>query len=151
MKTIQIIDYINVDSMIEEIVEILKGELESIRNDENSSIIDTEFHEKYIEEYAFELAIEYNDDIKKYLHYKDHRIDSNFKNIDYDYNYHINGEVEFNTPLLKEMIERLDNNEQSERAQSDRNFLTDWFLETFGTFAISYNFGELVSETLNEK
>ncbi len=46
------------------------------------------------------------------------------------------------------MIARLDDNEDSKLANEDRNFLVDWLFETFGTWGISYNFQNEISETL---
>ena len=74
--------------------------------------------------------------MKKYLHNPDHRICGNFNNIDYDYPYHIYGEVTYDTPLVNAMIARLDAGEDSEQANEDRDFLVDWFFETF------WNMGE---------
>lgn len=38
--------------------------------------------------------------------------------------------------------------EDSKQANEDRDFLVDWFFETFGTFGISYNFQSDISEAL---
>ena len=52
------------------------------------------------------------------------------------------------TPLVNAMIARLDAGEDSEQANEDRDFLVDWFFETFGTWGISYNFQSNISEFL---
>jgi hypothetical protein len=46
------------------------------------------------------------------------------------------------------MIARLDAGEDSKQANEDRDFLVDWFFETFGTHGISYNFQSDISEYL---
>lgn len=106
------------------------------------------FSDKHLEDKSNEMAWQFNSDMKKYLHNPDHRICGNFNNIDYDYPYHIYGEVTYDTPLVNAMIARLDAGEDSEQANEDRNFLVDWFFETFGTHGISYNFQSDISEYL---
>lgn len=143
-------EYINVGKMQESLCTLLKDTRESFRDKENSAFLDDSYNDDYIEELAWCMADGFNSDMKSYLHLKNHKIDGNFGNIEYDYNLFINGEVEFNIPLLNDMIKRLDDNDQSEKTQKDRDFLNDWFFETFGTFGIRYNFGEEIADRLYE-
>lgn len=117
-------------------------------DDENKDFIMENFSDEYLEDYSNVMAWQFNSDMKKYLHNPDHRICGNFNNINYDYPYHIYGEVTYDTPLVNAMIARLDAGEDSEQANEDRDFLVDWFFETFGTWGISYNFQSNISEFL---
>lgn len=129
---------------------ILKDARESMIDDENKDFIMDEFSDEYLEERSNEMAWRFNSDMKEYLHSPDHRICGNFNNIDYDYPYHIYGEVTYDIPLVNSMITRLDVGEDSEQANEDRNFLVDWFFETFGTFGITYNFSDEIANKLYE-
>lgn len=140
--------YINIDNMATRLCQILKDARESMVDDENKDFIMENFSDEYLEDYSNVMAWQFNSDMKKYLHNPDHRICGNFNNIDYDYPYHIYGEVTYDTPLVNAMIARLDAGEDSEQANEDRDFLVDWFFETFGTWGISYNFQSNISEFL---
>ena len=140
--------YINIDNMATRLCQILKDARESMVDDEKKDFIMENFSDEYLEDYSNVMAWQFNSDMKKYLHNPDHRICGNFNNIDYDYPYHIYGEVTYDTPLVNAMIARLDAGEDSEQANEDRNFLVDWFFETFGTHGISYNFQSNISEYL---
>lgn len=129
--------YINIDNMATRLCQILKDARESMVDDENKDFIMENFSDEYLEDYSNVMAWQFNSDMKKYLHNPDHRICGNFNNIDYDYPYHIYGEVTYDTPLVNAMIARLDAGEDSEQANEDRDFLADWFFETFGTWGIS--------------
>ena len=130
--------YINIDNMATRLCQILKDARESMVDDENKDFIMENFSDEYLEDYSNVMAWKFNSDMKKYLHNPDHRICGNFNNIDYDYPYHIYGEVTYDTPLVNAMVARLDAGEDSEQANEDRDFLVDWFFETFGTWGISY-------------
>lgn len=129
--------YINIDNMATRLCQILKDARESMVDDENKDFIMENFSDEYLEDYSNVMAWKFNSDMKKYLHNPDHRICGNFNNIDYDYPYHIYGEVTYDTPLVNAMVARLDAGEDSEQANEDRDFLVDWFFETFGTWGIS--------------
>ena len=125
-----------------------KEEFIKFRPYKNKDFIMENFSDEYLEDYSNVMAWKFNSDMKKYLHNPDHRICGNFNNIDYDYPYHIYGEVTYDTPLVNAMVARLDAGEDSEQANEDRDFLVDWFFETFGTWGISYNFQSNISEFL---
>lgn len=55
--------------------------------------------------------------------------------------------VEYDFDMVNDMIARLNNQDMSEQSVKDRDFLVDWFFETFGTFGISYNFTNEISDT----
>lgn len=141
-------DYINVEKMFDTIVDIYRECRDGFITDENRDCLLCEVSDGFIEETAMEKAIEFNSDMGEYLNMKDHKIYGNFNNIDYDYPHHITGEFEYDSQLVDAMIERLNSGEKSEQADADRDWLVEWFFETFGTFGISYNFSEFVSEIL---
>lgn len=141
-------DYINVEKMFGTIVNIYRDCRDGFITDENRDCLLCEVSDDFIEESAWEMAIEFNSDMGKYLNMKDHKINGNFNNIDYDYPHHINGEFGYDSQLVDAMIERLNSGEKSEQADADRDWLVDWFFETFGTFGISYNFSEFIGEIL---
>ena len=109
------------------------------------------YYDDFLEEYAYIIAKDINADMRKYLHMNDHRIAGNFNNIETDYSKHLfevsggkygkDDQADF-----AEMVQRLDNNEQSERAEYDRAALASWFWDTFGTFGITYNYQNLCGE-----
>lgn len=106
--------YINIDNMATRLCQILKDARESMVDDKNKDFIMENFSDEYLEDYSNVMAWQFNSDMKKYLHNPDHRICGNFNNIDYDYPYHIYGEVTYDTPLVNAMIARLDAGEDSE-------------------------------------
>lgn len=143
-------NFLNFDRLFNELVELYKGVRDEFMNDSNSDYLLDMVSDDFIEETAMEKAIEFNRDMGKYLNMKDHKIDGNFSNIDYDYPHHINGEFEYDSQLVDAMIARLNSGEKSEQADADRDWLVDWFWETFGTFGLTYNFSEYISELLYE-
>lgn len=143
-------NFLNIDRLRDEILELYKGVRDEFVDDSNREYLLNTISDEYLEESAWERAIEFNRDMGKYLNMKDHKIDGNFNNIDYDYPHHINGEFGYDEPLVNAMIERLNSGEQSEQADADRDWLVDWFWETFGTFGLTYNFSEYISELLYE-
>ena len=143
-------NFLNIDRLRDEILELYKGVRDEFVDDSNREYLLNTISDEYLEESAWERVIEFNRDMGKYLNMKDHKIDGNFNNIDYDYPHHINGEFRYDEPLVNAMIERLNSGEQSEQADADRDWLVDWFWETFGTFGLTYNFSEYISELLYE-
>ena len=143
-------NFLNIDRLRDEILELYKGVRDEFMNDSNREYLLDTISDEYLEESAWERAIEFNRDMGKYLNMKDHKIDGNFNNIDYNYPHHINGEFGYDEPLVNAMIERLNSGEQSKQADADRDWLVDWFWETFGTFGLAYNFSEYISELLYE-
>lgn len=139
-------EYISIEKMAQRVLSILKDSRDGMLDDDNRDVIETEYSDDVLEERAWDMAYQTNNDMREYLHSKDHKIPGNFNNIDYDYPHHIKGEVEYDFPLVSAMIARLDNGEETEQAQADRDWLVDWFFETFGTFGISYNFETEMAE-----
>jgi len=143
-------DYINVEKMQVAVFELLKDTREKMRDDENTARIDDCVSDDFINEEAFEIASSINSDMKAYLHQKDHEIQGNFNNIENNYYKFRKGEYGWNEALLNDMIARLDNNRQDEQTQKDREFLSDWYFETFGTFGITYNFGNTIDYLIED-
>lgn len=145
----------------DEVYETLKKVLTEKRDE---FCVDEDMHGWYydddaIDEYIWMLVEQFNTDMKNYLHSDSHRIDGNFNNLDYDYNYHkcaiINGHKDNNKIgghdyELSDCIKRLDSGEDTEDARTDRKALTDWFFDTFGTWGICYNFTEYLSSSYED-
>lgn len=125
-------EYINCEKMHSELSEMLKETRDGFELSEAEQyVIDDDF----CEDYAAALTERINDDMRRYLHLGDHAITGIFANVDHDYK----GNV-------CEMVAHLDDGLDDEQTEADRDFLTDWFWEAFGCWAIKYKFGETVSE-----
>lgn len=48
--------------------------------------------------------------------------------------------------LYPAMVARLDAAEGSEQASKDREYLEEWYFKAFGTYNITYNFGNYLEE-----
>lgn len=142
--------FLNFDRLFNELLELYKDARDEWLDDNNRDFILNNVSDDYLEEMAWEQTVEFDRDMGKYLNMKDHKIWGNFNNIDYDYSHHINGVVEYDTPLVNAMIERLNAGEQSEQADADRDWLVDWFWETFGSWGLQYNFNSWVADLLYE-
>lgn len=141
-------NYINIDAMADSIERIYKEQLDCFSNDERRYLEENGYDEESIRERAVMLAYEFNENMRDYLHQKDHKICGNFNNVEYDYPHFRTGEFEENAEMLDGMIDRLDRGEESEQATADRQFLTDWFWDTFGTFGVGYNFMDELCEQI---
>lgn len=141
------VEYLDLSYLKNKLVNILTNARNEMTDDENKNIVESNFDDDYIDEYADCMVYEFNADMKKYLHQNSTRIDGNLNNVNYDYNNHRNGEVKINYPLLNDLKNRLDNNAQDPQTKSDRHWLVDWFFDTFGSWGIKYNFQETISET----
>lgn len=141
--------YINVDAMHASILELLKDELEKM-DLENKEFVSEELNDDWIDEYSFELASEFDSDMKTYLHTDDKSIAGNFGRIDLDYCKHITGEYNSDDKLIKDLVSRLDREDQGAQTLSDLDYLNEWFWDAFGTFGITYNFSSLVYDMLYE-
>lgn len=142
--------YLNVSRLQGELLTIYKEERDGWIDEWNREFLMCEFSDESLEELAMEKAHEFNEDMRKYLNMSDHKIVGNFNNIDYDYPAHINGVIGYNSSLVNAMIARLNAGEQSEQANADRDWLVDWFWETFGSWNLRYNFTDYIAERLYE-
>lgn len=150
-------DYIGVEAFAKEIYNLYKECLDDYDDKEEFEqyINDLYGSEDYLKQCADEFASQANEDMKKYLHMDNHRMDGNFANIAKDYpNYRTGtylaseskiGPKEYYL-LFPRMVERLDAAEDSERADDDREYLSSWFFFAFGTFGIKYNFSNDLAE-----
>lgn len=142
--------YLNVDRLYKELLAIYKEERDGWIDVWNRDFLMSEFSDESLEELAMEKAYEFNGDMCKYLNMSDHKIAGNFNNIDYDYPAHINGVIGYDSSLVNTIIVRLNAGEQSEQANADRDWLVDWFWETFGSWGIRRNFNDCVAEIVHE-
>lgn len=142
--------FLNFDRLFNELLQLYKDARDKWLDDNNRDFLMNEVSDDFLEEMTWKKAVELDRDMGKYLNMKDHKICGNFNNVDYDYPYHINGKVEYDTPLVNAMIARLNAGEQSEQADADRDWLVDWFWETFGSWGLTYNFDSWVADLLYE-
>ena len=148
----KIADYIGVSSFADTVEDIYREYLEGYDNSEEieECLSDSVGSIQWL---SWEFAMKANEEMKEYLHMKDHSMWGYFANIEDDYPEHITGTrccFEYNGDdyfdLFPQMVARLDSAEDSERADEDRKYLAEWYFNAFGTFGIKYNFGETVSE-----
>lgn len=142
--------FLNFDRLFNELLQLYKDARDEWLDDNNRDFLMNEVSDDFLEEMAWERATEFDRDMGKYLNMKDHKIWGNFNNIDYDYPHNINGVVEYDTPLVNAMIARLNAGEQSDQADADRDWLVDWFWETFGSWGLKYNFDSWIADLLYE-
>lgn len=140
--------YINIDRMVDRLFVIFKDARDGLtyEDDDEQQFVMEEYSDDSLNERASGMAYEFNRDMGKYLNASSHKIDGNFNNIDYDYPAFRTGNVEYDFDMVNDMIARLNNQDMSEQSVKDRDFLVDWFFETFGTFGISYNFTNEISD-----
>lgn len=146
IDTIQ--DYLNIDEMTEYVISLYKSQMEYFTEDKQQILESCGYDDEYIRERAAILVDKWNENMRDYLHQWDHEIYGNFNNVEYDYPKFRTGEYRYDSEMLNDMIARLDAGEQSEQASADRQFLTDWFWEAFGTFGVTYNFMDELCEQL---
>ena len=82
-------------------------------------------------------------------------MDGNFCNIQEDYAFYRTGKYSYDRAgivnerkLLAAMIERLDNGVDSPRANDDRDYLSSWVFQAFGTHGFRYNFSTMLADAL---
>lgn len=141
-------EYIDIDNMCGEVLNILKEARDGFKDGKCDDFLDGEYSDEALEERALWQAVKWNDNMNKYLHTKDHRIFGNFNNVDYDYPHFRTGEFKYDNDMVNDMIKRLDDNWQDEQTQTDRKWLVDWFFDTFGTYNFKYNFQSEMSEAM---
>lgn len=149
----EVIQYVDLEQIKKDLKEVFENALSVYSDNEREIITNCIDIEEYIEFQAFEI----NDNMCKYLHLNDHSIMGNFNNIDYDYPYD-NGFSEIRVhdfECVRQMVKRLDENQQDERTKADRIYLCEWFWETFGTNGLEYNlkneFSEMLYNVINEE
>jgi len=148
METIK--EFINIDRMADCVAGILKEARDGFCDEDTSDYLMETWGDERIENYAYEMAHEFNDEMRQYLNSSEHKIEGNFNNIDYDYPPYRKGIVgaEYDRPMVEDMIKRLNDGDMGEQSVKDRDWLVDWFFETFGSFGIKYNFQTALGEEL---
>ena len=141
-------NYINIESMKLEVMELLKDTIANL-NFEHEEFVEDELNDEWLEDYASSLVASINNNMKTYLHLADQGIVGNFNRIDVDYCKHITGISGRNDELIKNLVSRLDSEDQSEQTKSDLDYMNDWFFDTFGTHGITYNFTNDCCEMLS--
>lgn len=148
-------DYIGVNAFAKKIFKMYKDCLDGFGdNADVQEYLNNIFDDESLIEKANDFAFETNEWMKVYLHQKSHHIDGNLNDIDINYPHyrtgvfwaHEYGSREEYEKFVPDMIKRLDDAEDSKRADDDRRYLSLWFFETFGTYGIKYNFDTELSE-----
>lgn len=133
-------EYLPVEAMAEQLKSLFVESRDNYGDDKENEFLRYRFGDDFLEDYAFEFALEFNEDMRRYLHYDDQRMEGNFANVKRDYE-------DEKGKSFSDMVAKLDAGENSEEADEMRTYLLDWFFKAFGTWSIQYNFE---SDTLGE-
>ena len=150
------VDYINMEAFAKDIFGVLKAKRDNMyKNCENEEVKDFVYDwydDAYINERASVWASAINKDMENYLHAPNHNLTGNLANIEADFSSMVVREYPSRETdnSLWTAIERLDANENTEKAEQDRCIIRKWFWEAFGSCAIAYKFGEEINERVYE-
>ena len=148
MRTIN--NYMDMNKLQSQVAEIYKDVRDNFIDDDNEDFLTTEIDDDFIDEFAFDTAERINNEMCEYLNSNYHNLPDRLNNIDYDYTEHITGVYSHKRDLVNAMISRLNAGENSEQANKDRDYLLDWFWDTYGSYGLRYNFGDYLNERLYE-
>ena len=140
--------FIDKDGMERDVLAILIGKLADFGLDGD------EYYRELAQEEAGRLALSFSESMEKYCHMADTRMIGNFANIREDW--------DVIPDFVKSDVRPWGRFDDIVRAIDDRTidagdlrkfqkWANDWFFTAFGTWAIGYNFGSLVSELECEK
>jgi len=139
-------DFINYDSMLEVCMNLFTEVVEEFGYDKD-------LWDEEITTYADICAQDAVDSMRKYVHKKDTRMCGNFCNIREDWEYcpeFIGSEVK-PWGRFDDVIKSIDDETISdEDLQKFQTWTMDWYFRAFGTFGLTYNFGEYISEKAYE-
>lgn len=138
--------YLNVYRLTSELFDIYKSVRDARLNDDNYDFLMEEFNDDYLKLYAQTMAHTFDKEMCEYLNGGNHAIFGSWNNVDYDYPEHIIGHFQYNRAMVDDMIARLNAGEESQQANDDRDWLVDWFWNTFGSSGIEYNFADEISD-----
>lgn len=141
-------DYINVDKMAESLFFVLRDARDNFKDGRTDGLLDDIYSDGHLRDRALMLAVRINDDMMEHLHMRDHSVTGSLNNVDYDYSCHVSGKAVCDHRLVDDLVMRLDKGRDDERTRADRDWLVGWFLDTFGTYGIKYNFQCEMSEAL---
>lgn len=131
--------YLNAETFESFITELFKDE---------TSERSAEIFDDMIREYVNYVVEQCVNDMDKYVHQTDHRIIGNFNNISRDWN---NGD-KCHTDIepwgtFDEIVAGMDNGTLSnEDAAKVQEWMFAWFIDTFGTFGLTYKYSEWLGE-----
>ena len=140
-------DFLNYDDVYETFLNLFKETVENYGMDYGS-------WESETEDYAATSAMETLESMKKYVHRKDTKMCGNFCNIREDWEYcpeFIGSEIQ---PWGKfdDVIKSIDDETISdEDLKKFQTWAFDWYFRAFGTWGLTYNFGEWISELEYER
>ena len=140
-------DFLNYDDVYETFLNLYKDVIKDYGYDYGSL-------EDVTEDYAEMNAFQTLDDMKRYCHKKNTRIEGNFCNIREDWEVtkeFVESDVK---PWGKfdDVVKSIDNGTISD--EDLRKFQTwafDWFFTAFGTIGLEYNFGNFISDVMYER
>lgn len=140
-------DFLNYDDVFETFLNLFKDQIEDYG-------MDYGLWEDVTEEYAHDSAIETMESMKRYVHQKDTRMSGNFCNIREDWEYcpeFIDSEVK-PWGCFDDVIKSIDDGTISdEDLKKFQTWAFDWFFRAFGTFGLTYNFGEWIYQLEYER
>lgn len=140
-------DFLNYDNVYETFLNLFKDVIKDYGLDYGSFECDTE-------EYAERVAEKTLESMKKYVHMRDTRMIGNFCNIREDWE----SDFDFVRSEVKpwgnfdDVIKSIDDETISdEDLKKFQRWALDWFFTAFGTFGLTYNFGNFISEIEYER
>lgn len=140
-------DFLNFDDVYDSILNIYKGVIEDFGYEHREDFYDL------AEERATFSAIETLDSMRRYVHKKNTHMDGNFCDIRDDWNHP--GFVESEVKPWGDfdaVIASIDDETISDKdLEKFQAWALDWFFTAFGTYGLSYNFGEVLSERIYEE
>lgn len=134
-------EFLNIENVYETFLNLFKDTVENFGYDYGA-------YESETEEYAWCMAEITVDDMRKYVHRKNTRMDGNFCNIREDWEItpdFIGSEVK---PWGKfdDVVKSIDDGTISDDdLEKFQTWAFDWFFRAFGTYGLTYNFGEFIS------
>lgn len=121
--------YLNFDRLVSDILGIYKDARDEYMDEDTRPVLEAEYDDDTLEEYAYIIAESINKDIKKYLTDHSMWVYGNFNNIH-----------AADRPALLAKIES--------GCKETLDQMVDWFWTTFGTYGIKYNFQTWMSESI---
>lgn len=132
------VNFIAFDELMESIAEIYRDTRADFRA---VSICDDDT----INEMAFYAASDIEADMRKYLHQRDTSIWGNFNNISWNY------PREHDGASFRDVVAKIEEGTlPAAEYEKWSEWLLNWFYETFGTYGLSYNFGDFLTDEICE-
>ena len=133
--------YLNLETLRADITEIYNDAIDGFKDEKYFDLLP--YHDEDLLNELIDYQVnQINEDMCTYLHSDNTHISGNFNDIYRDYVYHDKrGDY-------KDLLKRLDEGATDKKTNDDRDYLTSWFWDTFGTFGMKYNFETEINERL---